>query len=616
MPEWRFKEMSPGDINIDPIESQFFSTETLGSITEALVRESIQNSLDATLPNKSALVRFILEEDVSSLISSKRRTFLHGLWNHIQASDAGLADVPHETDPLTCLVIEDFGTKGLQGDIHQYDDSEAKEQKNDFYYFWRNIGRGKKAGSERGRWGLGKTVFQAASRINSFFGYSVSESSNKQQLLMGQSVLKIHRHSGNRYAPYGYFGEFKGDLALPIRDIRWIQGFTPIHSITRQENQTGLSVIIPFPDRSITRESILQSVIRHYFFPILAKELVIELHQKDIKVINSETMGEYLKNINWKDREKWLGFLELAKWRIEQSNEPVIKLNIPVTDRAPKIEEDSFPTEILSKCRSQFNDGKRMAFHVPVMVKKKLSHPEQSHFDLFLEHDPTFQSANDLFIRNGITIPEVSSLKFKGVRAIVSITDPPLSAMLGDAENPAHTQWERLSKRLKIYEHGASTLDYIKTSPREIVRILAKPSDSRDTRILGKLFPKPKESTKSGEEIKTQAIPNDPRFSIWPLSSGFGISAKPHSLRLPDRIRIEVAYEVVRGNPFKKYSQFDFQLNEAPIIIEIERAIPVQIEGNKLVLKVEKADFIIKITGFDINRDLRVKVSEDRGETS
>lgn len=257
-----------------------------------------------------------------------------------------------------------------------------------------------------------------------------------------------------------------------------------------------------------------------------------------------------------------------------------------------------------------------MAFHVPIMVKKKLSHLEHSHFDLFLEHDPNLQSANDLFIRNGITIPEVSSLKFKGVRAIVSITDPPLSALLGDAENPAHTQWERLSKRLKIYEHGTSTLDYIKTAPREIVRILAKPSDNRDTRLLGKLFPKPKESSKSGESKNPQVIPSDPRFTIWPLSSGFGISAKPHSPRLPDRIRIEVAYEVVRGNPFKKYSLFDFQLNEAPINIETDRAIPMQIEGNKLIIKVEKSDFLIKITGFDINRDLRVRVSEDRGDAS
>lgn len=46
-PEWRFRRMQPGEMNIDPIEGEFFSTEALGSLADALVREAIQNSLDA-----------------------------------------------------------------------------------------------------------------------------------------------------------------------------------------------------------------------------------------------------------------------------------------------------------------------------------------------------------------------------------------------------------------------------------------------------------------------------------------------------------------------------------------------------------------------------------------
>ena len=47
IPQWRFRKMQPGEINVDPIEGEFFTTEAIGSITDALVRESIQNSLDA-----------------------------------------------------------------------------------------------------------------------------------------------------------------------------------------------------------------------------------------------------------------------------------------------------------------------------------------------------------------------------------------------------------------------------------------------------------------------------------------------------------------------------------------------------------------------------------------
>jgi hypothetical protein len=35
-PQWRFREMQPGEINVDPIEGEFFTTEAIGSITDAL----------------------------------------------------------------------------------------------------------------------------------------------------------------------------------------------------------------------------------------------------------------------------------------------------------------------------------------------------------------------------------------------------------------------------------------------------------------------------------------------------------------------------------------------------------------------------------------------------
>ena len=97
---------------------------------------------------------------------------------------------------MNYILIEDYGTRGLQGDISQYDDLDDDFKKNDFYYFWRNIGRTRKEATDLGRWGLGKTVFQAASRINSFFGITVRNDDDRM-LLMGQSVLKIHKANGD-----------------------------------------------------------------------------------------------------------------------------------------------------------------------------------------------------------------------------------------------------------------------------------------------------------------------------------------------------------------------------------------------------------------------------------
>ena len=65
LPRWRFRRMQPGEINVDPIEGEFFSTEALGSITDALVRESIQNSLDADDGNGPVTVFFSFLSDLS-----------------------------------------------------------------------------------------------------------------------------------------------------------------------------------------------------------------------------------------------------------------------------------------------------------------------------------------------------------------------------------------------------------------------------------------------------------------------------------------------------------------------------------------------------------------------
>jgi hypothetical protein len=57
-PTWRFRRMQPGEMNVDPIEGEFFSTEALDSLADALVRESIQNSLDARRLDETLHVRF------------------------------------------------------------------------------------------------------------------------------------------------------------------------------------------------------------------------------------------------------------------------------------------------------------------------------------------------------------------------------------------------------------------------------------------------------------------------------------------------------------------------------------------------------------------------------
>ena len=172
-PNWKFRKMNKGEMNVDPIEGEFFSTEALGSLPDALIREAIQNSLDASIPGEQVKVVITFSSLEQTLQPSRSEKYVGGLKSHLEAKGSGLIDGARLTDPMDYLVIEDFGTRGLEGDIKEDEDKGSDGKKNDFFYFWRNIGRAVEGTTARGRWGLGKTVFQAASRINSFFGVTI-----------------------------------------------------------------------------------------------------------------------------------------------------------------------------------------------------------------------------------------------------------------------------------------------------------------------------------------------------------------------------------------------------------------------------------------------------------
>ena len=617
--------MRPGEINVDPIEGEFFTTEVIGSINDALVRESIQNSLDAAAGSDPVTVRLSFYNSPSLRSNHKDviTMYLEGLTPHLHAKHAGLQELPSPSETLDYILIEDFGTRGLQGDIQQYDDLDDDVKKNDFYYFWRNIGRTQKESADLGRWGLGKTVFQAASRINSFFGFTMRKD-DARVLLMGQSVLKIHKVDGNRYAPYGYFGHFDGELALPIDDAGYLESFAT-HFLVDRFDKPGLSVLIPFPDKDITPGECVKSAINHYFFPILSGKLIVELrHAGKQYSLNNQTLDSYLKKSQWPEKHGMLGLMDFTRWAIQQAEESFISLKAPKAGRAPKL-RGCFDPEQIVDLQQRFSEGNRMAFYVPLTVQKqKTSELLHTGFSVFLERDEKLEKAEDYFIRQGITIPEVSSLKHKGTRAIVSITEPNLSTFLGDAENPAHTEWERNSKKFKKkYKLGPSTLDFVKTSPREIVKILTQPQKGRDENLLKHIFALPTSRIKAigikgkdapGEGDKktsTEQFVDVIGFNYLQLTSikgGFRLAKQPQATKLPRYITVWVAYDVRSGNPFKKYTPLDFDVAKSPINIQVQGAHVLLNKNNTIQIKVHKGSFKLAVIGFDMHRDLRIRI--------
>ncbi len=238
---WKFFEHQLGRTLVDPIQEAFFSTDSDDENARHLVRESIQNSLDARQSGQTVRVRFTFGE----LSKELSNDLFGGLSEHLVANGSGLVSPPSVDDRIRFLAIEDFGTTGLIGDPDQLQDHDDQSEDN-FYYFWRNVGRSGKRAGTLGKWGLGKTVFPASSRINTFFGLT-RRPDDASSYLLGRCDIKTHRIGTTQFEPYGYFARWDAGKPMAISQPTHIERVREAFHLARRgkNDEPGLSIIIP-----------------------------------------------------------------------------------------------------------------------------------------------------------------------------------------------------------------------------------------------------------------------------------------------------------------------------------------------------------------------------------
>ena len=157
---WVFAEEVPVAMQTDPFEEDFFigssDSELDHGQVASLVRELVQNALDARVGKEPVHVSFATHEDRVGDIGTL--DYLAGLKPHLAAISPPVPrPAPQDDSRIRWLAYEDFNTRGLGGDPRTpADDQLKKGGREDFYWFWRNIGRSAKGGKNLGRSGLGK----------------------------------------------------------------------------------------------------------------------------------------------------------------------------------------------------------------------------------------------------------------------------------------------------------------------------------------------------------------------------------------------------------------------------------------------------------------------------
>jgi len=604
---WQIRKLTGGELERDPHEAEFFN---IGDNDKAvsLLREVIQNSLDAKLPAySSVLVRFTFTEHAKS----NDDIFYRELIPHIESC----ALLPQEylsSDAISFLAIEDFGTSGLDGPINR-DEKIKKGGSGNYYDFWWCEGKSQKTGQNAGRWGLGKTAYHVASNLRSFWGLTIRHDDNRE-LLLGKTILKTHLRNGETYDCYGYFAR-KNYESIETKEI--LQEFRSKFAITRN-GEPGLSIVIPMPASEIDHNAITRAVIIHYFFPIIKEMLVVQINDDKSQVIlNASTLRGIAQqqdwsSSSWKDRpvDSLMEFLEDA------ATMPEAKMfSLSMSEGSSIMKEDLFGDK-LTEARGMFSKNELLWIRIPVKIYPKNGPTVNSYFDAYLQKDETLSRSEEFYIRGGITISEIKRLGSRRVRALLSAQDEAICTFLGDCESPAHTDWKERTEQFQEKYHAASaTLRFIKSSLAEIVNILDQPPPGLERDFLKDIFFVP-EGIEEGVRIVTPPPPPPPpkpqKFDISRIPEGFRVVLSKKEVSLPTQALIRVAYDVRRGNPFSNYHPMDFNFANKVIKMTISGGDIIDKGRNRMRVSIAEDNFELRVTGFDKHRDLIVDIREEQ----
>ena len=198
--------------------------------------------------------------------------------------------------------------------------------------------------------------------------------------------------------------------------------------------------------------------------------------------------------------------------------------------------------------------------------------------------------------------------------------------MLGDSENPAHTQWQKDSSNFKgQYVYGKAVIEYVAESVGELMAIVNRRNEAADPSLTIDFFsisppddddksddglirkPRPKKGSESPEdELEINGRPT--RIRVSRTAGGFTVLPGVAPPVPPFAIEVRCAYETRNGNPLKKWNVADFTVGQGGLPVMCEGAVAVAAaKQNVVLLRVDGSDFRAQVEGFDVNRDLYVR---------
>lgn len=638
-PSWSFQEVPSGIKNRNPVQDEFFnSSEALTEIS-SLVRESIQNSLDAHELGNNAPV--LLKFTLGNADKSIAIKYFKELQAHLDRGIPG-GNTSLNEDKCEYLIVEDFNTTGLLGDSRkdQLTDNDIPSQNSYHYFVWAE-GSSAKTEGNRGRWGIGKIVFPRLSSIKTFYVLSRREEKNapcgNNEVLIGMSTLRGHSLNGKNYQPDGWWADYANNNNVPTPVGAEVVGEFKKDWKIQRIAENGLSILIPYIPAFINKELIRDCIIRDYFIAIIQGLLEVEISDnvntyrltKDNLRRECENLGEDDRIANSKTRDEMLLLIDMVTDSNENSGST---FDLKVSNEFPnKWNSLSLNPADADSAVSLLDSGQTVFCRVGSLVPYRDDKNEIDSFNVYIRKVPDTR-ASAVFSREGIVIPSANPLLIRDHLVLVIANSGPLANLLADAEGPAHEKWsEKTDKFRRNYPptKGAQLLTFIRKSPSELLFKIRGSGTEKDSTTFSSFFPlpgtqnmgtqgdTPKKKGQGAEASKPPIIEvkqNPQYFLVDESPNGFSIkSSSDNPSLIGKRIYAKVAYRVRNGDAFSKWQREDFELNlKKP---RLDGCLIRSVQDNELILEITGRKFKATWGEFDPIRDLDVKADFTELET-
>jgi hypothetical protein len=628
MAVWQFRPLNPNENSGASTVDDNFAVEERTSV-EILVRETLQNPLDARgAPGDLVRVSYrIVSLDAGR--SRFAKALFDGDWEkHAAAGSLRKNGIPAS---VRFLVIEDFGTTGLEG---TYEDSSVDGDRENWNAFWFREGEGAKQSKSNGGAGQGKITLYLASEVRSVIALTKRRSDQRELLFGCCRFRRNYRLDGNtmRWAKEARWGATSNPdvLANPVTDAGLIEAAKSELGLLRGD-QPGTSFIVPLPLGDITEDRLREAVINEFFFAISRGRLEVTVGDA---VLDKATIA---RQADAMARPRLSGgyrnFLALSAGRIGQPAFALAK-----STWSKKADATAFAPEVLEQLKNTFELGEPIWVDFPLMIRPSGGKAGETRFRVFLQQDPELEKSEELFVRQDLAIDGEKKLRsVKAVMPVMALTfidDPVLSDLLVCAEEPTHRTWNAQRPKVKAsYAAPGDALSVVRNAAAKLIGLIA-PLGKRDETALAIYFADPssslqtkkgakgdkQEKEKPGAPFPVDIPPPKPKpVRLTTQPDGFSVQTSTHedATFAPLDCTAELAYATVHGDSFALWDAADFWLGDEVAFPVASNSVSGLVrDGNIMRFRLDSQDARLTVGGFDKNRqlDVRLKYREVQSE--